>query len=92
MIKSFNHKGLKKFFETGDASGIIPSHARRLTVQLGALDRAVKLEQLNVPGWNFHKLRGDMKDCVALTVNKNWRLTFKFEDGNVYILDYRDYH
>lgn len=92
MIQSFNHKGLKKFYETGDSSGILPSHIRRITVQLAALDRAVKVEQLNVPGWNLHKLRGSKKECFAITVNKNWRLTFKFEDANVYILDYEDYH
>jgi len=92
MIQSFNHKGLKRFYETGDSSGIMPSHIQRIKVQLAALDRAVKVEQLNVPGWNLHKLRGSKKDCFAITVNKNWRLTFMFEDANVYILDYEDYH
>ncbi len=47
---------------------------------------------MNIPGWNFHELKGDLKGHFAVTVNKNWRLTFKFENGDAFVVDYQDYH
>lgn len=92
MIKSFRHKGLRRFFETGNASGVQVSHARRLRMQLAALDTAQTIEDMDIPGFRLHALKGEMRGRWAITVNGNWRPTFEFVDGNAYILDYEDYH
>ena len=92
MIRSFKHKGLKKFFEQGSIAGIIPDHESRLRRMLGYLDRAKYVEDMNLPGYKLHPLKGEMKDLWSMTVNGNWRMTFKFENGDAFILDYQDYH
>ncbi len=92
MIKSIKHKGLSKFHQTGNTSGIQSKHAKRLRLQLTILESAVRKEDLNRPGFNFHKLKGEYKDRYAISVSGNWRLTFEFRDGDVYVLDYEDYH
>ena len=92
MIKSFKHKGLKKFYETGSTKGIQAGHAEKLRMQLAALDTAHFIDDINIPGYRLHQLKGSRKDIWSITVNINWRLTFEFSDGNVYILNYEDYH
>lgn len=92
MIKSFTHKGLKLFFETGNKSGIQPQHEQKLRLQLGVLDSAKSKNDVNVPAWRLHELKGQLKDHYAITVNGNWRLTFKFDGEDVVLLDYQDYH
>ena len=92
MIKSFRHKGLCKFYETGSTAGVQAKHAKRLRLQLAALDSAILIEDMNISGFGLHPLKGDMKGRWSITVNGNWRLTFEFEASNVYILDYEDYH
>lgn len=92
MIKSFRHKGLKRFYETGKRSGIQPKHAKRLRLQLAALDTTQTIEDMDVPGFRLHSLKGRAKRRWSIWVSGNWRLTFEFEDGNVHVLDYEDYH
>ena len=92
MIKSFRHKGLRRLFEAGNASGVQASHAKRLRLQLSALDTAHVVEDLDIPGFRLHPLKGAMKGRWSITVNGNWRVTFEFKDGNAYLLDYEDYH
>lgn len=92
MIKSFQHKGLKKFFERGDCSGIQSKHEKKLRLQLAALDTATIIEDMDLPGYNLHQLKGKRKDCWSIVVNGNWRVTFEFEDGDAYIVNYEDYH
>ena len=92
MIKSFKHKGLEKFYESGSAKGIQANHAKKLRMQLAALDTAKSIDDMDVPGYRLHQLTGDRRDIWTITVNANWRLTFEFEEGNVYILNYEDYH
>ncbi len=92
MIKSFRHKGLRKFFETGSTSGVQANHAKRLRMQLVALDTAQAVEDMDIPGFRLHPLKGQMRGRWSITVNGNWRLTFEFQDGNAYVLDYEDYH
>ena len=79
MIKSWQHKGLKRFFENGDLSGIHVDHVKRLKIILQRLNAAMKAEDMNTPGMKFHKLRGNLKNFYSVTVNKNWRITFRFE-------------
>ncbi|BFM19041.1 type II toxin-antitoxin system RelE/ParE family toxin [Gilvimarinus japonicus] len=92
MIKSFKHKGLRRFYETGSARGIQAKYEKRLRMQLAALDTAKEINDLDIPGYKLHPLKGDRKGVWAITVNGNWRLTFEFSDGNAYVLNYEDYH
>lgn len=92
MIKSFRHKGLRRLFETGNASGVQANHAKRLRLQLSALDTAQAIEDMDIPGFRLHPLKGSMKRRWSITVNGNWRITFEFDDGNAFVLDYEDYH
>jgi len=92
VIKSFRHKGLQKFFESGSLAGIKPGHKQKIRMQLTALDTAICVEDMDIPGFRLHKLKGDKKGLWAIDVNKNWRIVFKFEGGNAYVVDYEDYH
>jgi len=92
MIKTFRHKGLQAFFEKGSKAGIQPSHAPRLRRQLERLEFAKSAEDMDAPGWNLHSLTGHLAKHYAVTVNGNWRLTFRFEDRDVVLVDYQDYH
>ncbi len=92
MIQSFRHKGLRKFFESGIAAGIQPHHGKRLRMLLVALDTAQSVEDINVPGFRLHPLKGAERGRWSVWVNGNWRLTFAFRDGHAYVLDYEDYH
>ena len=92
MIKSFKHKGLQKYYETGSTSGIQPIHSNKLRMRLAALDTAIVLDDLNIPGFRLHPLKGKMKEYWAIDVSKNWRITFQFIEGDVYVVNYEDYH
>lgn len=92
MIKSFRHGGIKRFFQTGSKAGIQPKHAKRLRLQLGRLDAAERPEEMDLPGWRFHSLKGELEDHWAVWVDENWRLTFKFEGADAVLVDYQDYH
>ena len=92
MIKSFRYKGLEKFYSKGSKSGIPAKHAKKLRMQLAALDSAQAIEDLDIPGYRLHPLKGNREVVWSVTVSANWRLTFQFTDGNVYVLDYEDYH
>lgn len=92
MIKSFRHKGLRRLFETGSASGVRAAHVKRLRMQLAALDTAQTIEDMDISGFRLHPLKGEMRGRWSITVSGNWRITFEFQDGNAYILDYEDYH
>ena len=92
MIKSFKHKGLKKFFEAGSLAGIQPAHQQKLRMRLAALDTATNIEDMDLPGFRLHPLTGDKQGLWAIDVSKNWRITFEFQDGDAYIVNYEDYH
>lgn len=92
MIKSFEHKGLQVFFETGSKAGIQPHHANKLHLQLAALNQARKPEDMAAPLWGLHPLGHDLAGHWAVSVNGNWRLTFRFEDGDAILVNYQDYH
>ncbi len=92
MIKSFKHKGLEKFYVSGSTRGVQANHAKKLRMQLAALDTAQSIDDMDIPGYRLHQLTGDRRGIWSITVNANWRLSFEFEEGNVYILNYEDYH
>ena len=92
MIKTFRHKGLQRFYLKGTLAGIQAKHSKMLRFQLAALDSAQQIDDLDLPGYRLHPLRGKREKSWSITVSANWRLTFEFSDGNVYALDYEDYH
>ena len=92
MIVSFRHKGLKRFYDTGSTVGIQTAHAKRLRFQLAALDTAVSIQDMDIPGFHLHPLKGQRKGTWSISVSGNWRMTFRFEDGNAHIVNYEDYH
>ena len=92
MVKSFEHKGLQAFFETGSKAGIQPHHAPKLARLLARLDAAKAPEDMNLPGWRLHPLVGGLAGHYSVSVNGNWRLTFRFDGGDAVLVDYQDYH
>lgn len=92
MIKSWKHKGLQRFFETGSASGVNPNHVKRLKMRLQVIDQAEIIDDINLAYYRLHQLQGDRADTWSVTVSGNWRITFEFRDGDAYILNYEDYH
>ena len=92
MIKSFEHKGLKDFYEIGSKKGIQPEHASKLGRILDRFDASVCPEDMNLPGYRLHKLQGKKKELWSVTVNGNWRVTFYFEGRDAYLVNYEDYH
>ena len=92
MIHSFRHKGLAKFYESGSVAGIQPNHAKRLRMLLAALDTAVSIQDMDVPGFRLHRLKGKDVERWSVRVSGNWRLTFEFRDGQAHVIDYEDYH
>jgi proteic killer suppression protein len=92
MILTFRHKGLETFYRTGGMAGIQPIHAKRLRDLLTALSVAIGPQDLMQPSWRLHGLSGDRAGFHAVTVQANWRLTFRFIGDDVELLDYLDYH
>lgn len=92
MIKSFNHKGLELFFSSGNKAGIQALHAKRLRLLLAMLDQARVVDDMAAPGLRLHPLKGDKAGFWSVTVQANWRMIFRFEAGDAYVIDYLDYH
>jgi proteic killer suppression protein len=92
LILSFRHKGLERFFATGDKAGIQARHADRLRVILGRLNVSISPKDMKLPGLDLHPLRGDRKDTWAVKVSGNWRITFTFVGKGAGAVDYEDYH
>ncbi|MCU7916642.1 MAG: type II toxin-antitoxin system RelE/ParE family toxin [Candidatus Thiodiazotropha sp. (ex Gloverina cf. vestifex)] len=92
MIKSFKHKGLEKFFTKGSIAGIQAAHATKINDRLAFLHAASSVEDMDKPGYRLHALKGELKGHWAIDVSGNWRIVFKFEDGNAYVVNYEDYH
>lgn len=92
MIISFKHKGLEKFYESGSTAGIQSAHKTKLRMVLTALDTTQEITDMDIPGYRLHSLKGKLKGLWSVTVSGNWRVTFKFENGNIYVVNYEDYH
>ena len=92
MIKSFGHKGLERFFTSGDKSGINAQYGERINRVLDRLDSATEANDMNIAGFYFHTLTGDKKGLYSVRITGNWRITFKFENGDAYIVNLEDYH
>ncbi len=92
MIRSFRHKGLQRFFETGSKSGIQAQHADCLRLILAQLSAATRPEDMALPGLVLHPLKGSRKGIWSVRVSGNWRITFAFAGTNADVVDYEDYH
>jgi toxin HigB-1 len=92
MIKSFRHKGLVQLFEEDSSRGINAAHERKIKQILGLLGAANSINDLNFTTFRLHALKGDLKNYWSMSVNGNWRIIFRFEDGNIFDVDLVDYH
>ena len=92
MIRSFHHRGLRRLYERGDPSRVSADQLDRITLALADLDAASKPNDVDLPGYSLHPLRGDLEGLWSISISGNWRITFRFEDGNVYDVDLVDYH
>jgi proteic killer suppression protein len=92
MIKSFKHKGLKAFFETGSKKGVIPEHGPKIARILDRLDASIAPGDMNLPGYYLHQLSGQDKGAWSVRVSGNWRITFMFQGEDAILVDYKDYH
>ena len=92
MIESFRHRGLKRLYEQGDGSKVRADQLDRISDVLLHLDKAQEPEDLDLPGYRLHPLKGDLKGYWSVTISRNWRITFRFEDGDAYEVGLVDYH
>ena len=92
MIKSFRHRGLKALYDGRTSRRVAPEHVDKLRDILAVLDRSRRPQDMDLPGFRPHPLRGELQDHWAVSVSENWRITFRFEDGEPAEVDYMDYH
>ena len=92
MISRFRHKGVERFFRSGDTSGINAQHAARLRRLLTTLNRSVGPAGMSLPGYRLHRLKGERAGQWAVSVSGNWRLVFEFEGDDATNVDLVDYH
>ncbi|ODS83226.1 MAG: peptidase [Cytophagaceae bacterium SCN 52-12] len=92
MIINYRHKGLQLYAEKGDRSRLQQSHIAKIKLILTRLDAASVPENMNEIGYRFHALKGDLNGFFSVRVSGNWRIIFRFENGNAYDVDYIDYH
>ncbi len=92
MIRSFRSKALKRYAETGDRSKLSIVNLRRLDAILERLNTVPAAEDMNIPGWRFHALKGKLSGRYAVDASGNWRITFGWEAGDAIHVDLEDYH
>jgi proteic killer suppression protein len=92
MIASIRHKGLMRFFTNGDRRGIPAQHASRIERMLDRLEVCKVPEDMALPGYKFHELKGERRATYAISVSANWRITFRFAENNAVDVDLEDYH
>jgi toxin HigB-1 len=92
MIRSIHHRGLRRLYEDNDPRGVMVEHAEKLRDILARLDAAGAVTDMDLPGFRLHPLRGNLRGYWAVTVRANWRVIFRFADGEASDVDYVDYH
>jgi proteic killer suppression protein len=92
MIKTIKHRGLRRLYEDDDSSGVLSQHLGKIRRILLALDYAGEVRALDLPGFRLHPLKGDLKGFWSITVSGNWRIIFRFEQGDAFDVDLVDYH
>ena len=92
MIRSFRHKGLERLYENGDRRRIPPEYVSKVERILARLDVATGPSDMNLPGYRLHLLRANLEGHWAVSISRNWSLTFRFSAGSAYDVDLVDYH
>ena len=92
MIKSFQHKGLRHFFEDDDGRKLPQDMLARIALILSTLQALQEIEGMDIPTFRLHPLKGELKGFYSVTVRANWRIVFRFEDGQAFDVDFVDYH
>lgn len=92
MIGGFRDRRLKRLYEAGDRSRIAPEHVEKIENILARLEAAIAVEDMDLPGFCLHALKGDLRDFWSVTVRANWRIIFRFENGTAFDVDLVDYH
>ncbi len=92
MIRSIRHKGLKRLYEEDDPRGLTREHVEKLRDILARLDASAAIADMDLPGFRLHPLKGELKGFWAVTVRANWRVIFRFVEGDALDVDYIDYH
>ncbi len=92
MIKTFKDKALEKLLKQGKTKGVPKELEKKIRVRLEVIDSATVIDDIRVPGYDLHELKGDRKGTWSIKVSGNWRITFKFKGNNAYELDLEDYH
>ena len=92
MIIGFRHRGLKRLFEKDDASGIRPDLLDKIRTILTQLNEAQAIEDMRMTSFHLHPLKGDMKGFWSVTVRGNWRIVFRFAEGDADAVELIDYH
>jgi proteic killer suppression protein len=92
VIRSIRHRGLKRLYEEGDARGLSAQHIEKLRDILARLDASSVISDMDLPGFRLHPLKGEWKGFWAVTVRANWRVVFRFVEGEAQDVDYLDYH
>ena len=92
MIRTFRHRGLRRLFQDADASKVRADQVQRIADALAHLDTAAPPTDVDLPGYRLHPLKGDLKGYWSIAISGNWRIIFRFEDGNAFDVDLVDYH
>ncbi len=92
MIRGFKHRGLERFFRRDDRRGLRAEHVDRISRMLDRLDAAARPDDMELPGWRLHALKGDRAGEYSVTVSGNWRLTFAFDGEDAVGVNLEDYH
>ena len=92
MMRTSRHRGLRELYEQGRSSRTVPRHKAKLLRILTALDRSTGPQGMDLPGFRLHPLKGNLRGHHAVSVSGNWRVTFRFESGHGFDVDYLDYH
>jgi toxin HigB-1 len=92
MIASFRHRGLELFFESGNPRYLRADQVAKIRRILTALEAAAVISDVNLPGLRLHPLKGSLKDFWSMSVSGNWRIVFRFQNGEARDVDLVDYH
>ena len=92
MILSYKNKALELLLNEGVSRGLPPELATKIRIRLSAIDSATDINQLRIPSYRLHELKGDRAGTWSIRVSGNWRITFKFKNEDAYDVDFEDYH
>ena len=92
MIRTFRHRGLRRLFKNDDRRGLNPEHVEKIARVLALLQRASRPEDMDLPGYRLHPLKGELAEFWSVTIRANWRIIFRFEGTDATDVDLIDYH